>query len=63
MNCPVCGKWMEKGRLTAGGYWIRWVPEDGVDVFNAVTISRFSLIKKGVSAHICQTCRKVIADY
>ena len=63
MNCPGCGKEMANGRLTAGGYWIRWVPEDGMDLFNAVTVSRFSLSNKGVSAHICQTCRKVIADY
>ena len=63
MTCPQCGKEMQKGRLTAGGYWIRWVPDSGVDIFNAVTISRLSLSGKGVSAYNCQTCRKVIADY
>ena len=63
MNCPVCGREMAKGRLTAGGYWIRWVPEDGMDLLDAVTISRLSLVKKGAPARICQTCRKVIADY
>ena len=25
MNCPVCGNEMEKGRLTAGGYSMRWL--------------------------------------
>ena len=63
MNCPVCHKEMKKGRLTAGGYWIRWVPEGGVDLFHAVTIRRFSLCAKGTPAYICQTCRKLIADY
>ena len=63
MNCPICGKEMEKGRLTAGGYWIRWVPEDGIDLMDSITVSRLSLIKKGVPACICQVCRKVIADY
>ena len=54
---------MEKGRLTAGGYWIRWVPEEGVDLFNAVTVSRMSLSAKGVSAWICRECRRVTAEY
>ena len=60
MKCPNCGKEMEKGRLTAGGYWIRWVPEEGVDLFNAVTVSRMSLSAKGVSAWICRECRGVL---
>lgn len=63
MNCPNCGKEMEKGRLTAGGYWIRWIPEGGVDLVDKVTISRFSLSSKGIPAYVCQTCRKLIADY
>ncbi len=63
MNCPICGKEMEMGRLTAGGYWIRWVPEGGIDLMDSVTVSRLSLIKTGVPAYICQACRKVIADY
>ena len=63
MNCPSCGKEMKKGRLTAGGYWIRWVPEEGIDLVDAVTVSRMSLSGKGKPAWICQTCRKVIVDY
>lgn len=63
MECPGCHKEMEYGRLTAGGYWIRWVPGKGIDLVNAVTVSRFSLSNKGVPAYICQTCRKLVADY
>lgn len=63
MNCPQCGKELEKGRLTAGGYWIRWIPEGGIDLVDAVTVSRQSLRAKGTPAWICRTCRKVIADY
>lgn len=62
MICPFCGREMEQGRLTAGGYWIRWIPEDGMDLVDAVTVSRFSLRNRGTSAYLCQTCRKVIAD-
>lgn len=54
---------MKKGRLTAGGCWIRWVPEEGIDLVDAVTVSRWSLSGKGKPAWICQACRKVIADY
>lgn len=63
MKCPNCQREMERGRLTAGGYWIRWIPEKGIDLVNAVTVSRFSLFNKGVPAHICQTCRTLVADY
>lgn len=63
MTCPFCGKEMELGRLTAGGYWIRWVPEDGMDLVDAVTVARMTLLgRSGVPAYFCQTCRKVIAD-
>ena len=63
MNCPKCGKAMERGRMTAGGFSIRWLPEGGVHLLDKVMISRFSLSPKGVPAYICQACRKVIADY
>lgn len=62
MTCPFCGREMESGRLTAGGYWVRWIPAGGIDLVDAVTVSRFSLRNKGVPAHFCQTCRKLIAD-
>lgn len=63
MNCPKCGGLMEEGRLTAGGFQIRWVPEGGHDLLDKVKISRFSLSSKGVPAWICRTCRRVMADY
>ena len=63
MICPSCGKEMETGRLTAGGYWVRWIPEGGKDLIHAETTSPFFLRAKGVPACICRTCRKVIADY
>ena len=63
MNCPICGKEMEKGRMTAGGYWIRWIPEGCIDMIDAVTISRQSLFSKGIPAYNCQTCHKIVADY
>lgn len=53
---------MEPGLLTAGGCWIRWIPEGGADLVDAVTVSRMSLWNKGTPAQLCQTCRKVIAD-
>lgn len=62
MICPFCGREMEPGRLTAGGYWVRWIPEGGADLMDAVTVSRFSLRNKGTPAFLCQTCRKLIAD-
>ena len=62
MTCPFCGKEMEPGRLTAGGYWIRWIPEGGIDLMDPVTVSPMSLRNKGTPAQLCQTCRKVIAD-
>lgn len=62
MTCPFCGGEMERGRLTAGGYWIRWIPEHGMDLVDAVTVSRFSLRNKGTPAQLCPACRKIIAD-
>ena len=54
---------MERGRLTAGGFQVRWVPEGGHALFHRVVVSRFSLSPRGVPAYICRTCRKVTADY
>lgn len=63
MTCPFCGREMEPGRLTAGGYWIRWIPEDGADIIDAVTVARMAFLgRSSASAHLCQTCRKLIAD-
>lgn len=61
--CPQCGREMEPGRLTAGGYWIRWVPQKGIDLVDAVTVSRLSLRGRGTPAYVCQNCRKLVADY
>ena len=68
MNCPICGKEMEPGRMTAGGYNIRWVPEGKSTLFSifgdhTVTISGTSFSSKGVPAYLCPTCRKVIANF
>ncbi len=68
MTCPICGKEMEPGRMTAGGYNISWVPENESTFFHifndrAVTISGTSFSSKGVPAYICQVCRKVVADF
>lgn len=61
--CPQCGREMERGRLTAGGFQVRWVPESGHALFHRVVVSRFSLSPRGVPAYICRACRKVTADY
>ena len=63
MNCPKCGKEMEKGTLTAGGRLVQWRPDEGSS--GSVTICKFSLSfsPKGTPAYICRICRKVIADY
>ncbi len=64
MNCPACGNEMEKGRLTAGGYSMRWLPEDSLnELLDKVVVSKASFSTKGVPAYICQTCRRVIAEY
>ncbi len=64
MKCPKCGKEMEEGRLTAGGYWIRWLPAESVPFLtDHVTISPLSLSGKGVDADLCKDCRMVIAKY
>ena len=72
MNCPVCGKEMEKGRVTAGGWPIHWVPEDKSTVAATafasfrdgfIIISERSFSTKGVPASIGHTCRKVLVDY
>lgn len=69
MNCPSCGKEMEPGRMTAGGYNIRWVPKGkSTTLFSmfddqTVTISGTSFSSKGVPAYLCLTCRNVIAKF
>lgn len=68
MNCPICGKEMKLGHMTAGGYNIRWVPEGKSTLFSmfgdqTVIISETSFSSKGVPAYLCSTCRKVIADF
>ena len=64
MICPQCGKEMRVGRMTAGGYWIRWVSEEPASFpAERVTISPFSLSAKGVPAYLCDDCRKAIVEY
>lgn len=68
MDCPFCGKPMIPGRMTAGGYQIRWVPEGVSTALSAfdsrrIVISPLSMSTKGKPAEICPDCRKVITDF
>ena len=52
MNCPACGNEMKKGRLTAGGYSMRWLPEDSLnELLDKVVVSKASFSTKGVPAY------------
>lgn len=68
MNCPYCGKEMESGHITAGGYRIVWTPKSrrlsAIPGTDDEIIQSFSLLgEMDNDAHLCRACRKVVVDY
>lgn len=79
MNCPVCGKEMEKGNvMSSGGAGIFFMPA-GEPLFQGLVLDvadiekRLGIVLDGpyltrfhtpsVPAHICRTCRKIVVEY
>ncbi len=70
MNCPYCGKEMEKGILSGDGRSnVTWNPGNkksgGFDRFlgiGKVTAAKHSLTLFFIEAYYCSECRKMIFD-
>ena len=66
MNCPVCGKEMEKG-LVQGGQILSWVKEKHklsmLPKKGEVLLGRSSFQILTFEAFICKACKKVVLDY
>ncbi|MBR2801696.1 MAG: hypothetical protein IKE21_03730 [Erysipelotrichaceae bacterium] len=66
MNCPVCGKEMEKG-LAQGGQILSWVKEKHklsmLPKKGEVLLGRSSFQILTFEACICKACKKVVLDY
>lgn len=68
MKCPKCGREMEPGYLTAGGYRILWTDRErrwsNLRGARDVLLQGMTLTGKNrVSAWICRDCRRVVAEY
>ena len=66
MNCPVCGKEMEKG-LLQGGQILTWVKEKHklsmLPKKGEVMLGRSPYLAMAIDAYICRRCMKVVVDY
>lgn len=70
MNCPYCGKEMEKG-LIESQHEINWKSGEKRKIFGAsffhkdsVILSELSFTKgSAVVAYLCRNCKKVLIDY
>ncbi len=70
MQCPYCGKGMEKG-LISSPQEIAWLkgekkPLLGRAAFHdgSVVLSELSVMKgSAVTAYLCRECKKVLIDY
>ena len=66
MNCPTCGKMMEKGLVQVGSraVWVRkkhlvsLLPREG-----EVELARNLMGYAAIPAYICKDCKKVLMDY
>ena len=66
MNCPVCGKEMEKGyvQTSCGLTWVKQkrvislFPQEGSINLPGSTFSGLA-----VDAFVCRTCKKMVVDY
>lgn len=67
MNCPCCGREMQYGYISAGGFRVIWTPKEhkmsSLPGKDGVRLTAWTLSGKGTRAHICKACRKVIVDY
>ena len=79
MNCPVCGKELEKGNVMSGGGACVFFMPEGEPLFQGVVLDatgieeRHGIILDGpyltrfhtpsVPAHICRVCRKIVVEY
>lgn len=66
MRCPKCGNEMETGYVSSAGNPIVWTQQKR-KWFTFAEGSEIQLcglsFGKGLPAHICKPCRKVIIDY
>lgn len=70
MNCPYCGKEMEKG-LIQSPQEIAWIKGEKKRFFGSadfhegsVVLSELSFLTgSAVTAFLCRDCRKVLIDY
>lgn len=68
MNCPQCGKSMQRGYLSAGGARLLWTPSprkfSTLPGENDVLLQGISFTGKNkVEAYLCTECRTVVAQY
>ena len=68
MSYPQCGKEMEPGYVSSGGYPIAWTTQKRkfsriVDESSGEIPLCGLSVGKGVPACVCRTCRKVLIDY
>ena len=68
MNCPYCGKEMEKGVIQSP-HEISWQKKKsfiGRAMFheNSIVLSELSMLKgSAVIAYLCRDCQKIVIDY
>lgn len=66
MRCPKCGDEMETGYVSSAGNRIVWTEHKrkwtGFPAEDEIHLCGLSF-GKGIPAHICKLCRKVIIDY
>lgn len=70
MNCPYCGRELEKGLIQSPNE-ISWLKGEQKHLFakaefheGAVVLSEFSFVKgSAVKAFLCRECKKVVIDY
>ena len=68
MDCPICGREMEEGRLSAGEYSIKWTTKKWSFSGKAgspdeIQIQDFALLRRNrARAFLCWKCRKILLD-
>lgn len=76
MNCPFCGKEMEKGYILTNAFSYIWLPEsaspnhfpldtDKVKSLNGIVVKKFTFGFKNrkIDTDICRGCKKGIFSY
>lgn len=66
-QCPECGKYMEEGWLTSGGYRIIWTDErkrfTNIPGKYDVVLSKHMAVKSNAHAWLCRECKTVVMKY